>query len=142
VRTPRRGLGDSDYAVLGGAVGAGAPLLDQAHDRRGVDGDEVIPVILRHFAQTPVRRWQTVTLPNGVVVTYGYDPGFNVTSITYKTGGGAAIGTLTYGYDADGRRVSVGGSLAQTNLPLAQSFTYNPGQLAQHPGLAHGPKRR
>ncbi len=49
-----------------------------------------------------------------------------MTSITYKTGGGAPIGTLTYGYDADGRRVSVGGSLAQTNLPLAQSFTYNP----------------
>jgi hypothetical protein len=49
-----------------------------------------------------------------------------VTSITYKTGVGATIGTLNYGYDADGRRVSVGGSLARTNLPLAQSFSYYP----------------
>ncbi len=82
-------------------------------------------------SHTPVRydndsRRQTVTLPNGVTVTYGYDPDFHVTSITYKTGIGATIGTLNYGYDADGCRVSVGGSLAQTNLPLAQSFSYNP----------------
>ncbi len=82
-------------------------------------------------SHTPVRydndsRRQTVTLPNGVTVTYGYDPDVHVTSITYKTGGGATIGTLNYGYDVDGRRVSLGGSLAQTNLPLAQSFSYNP----------------
>ena len=80
----------------------------------------------RSPTQVPARRRQTVTLPNGVVVTYGYDPDFNVTSITYKTGTGATIGMLTYGYDPDGRRVSVGGSLAATSIPPTQSFSYNP----------------
>ena len=50
-----------------------------------------------------------------------------MTSLTYKTSGGTTLGTLTYGYDADDQRISVGGSFARTNLPTtAQSLSYNP----------------
>ena len=70
----------------------------------------------------PAGRLKTVTLPNGVVVTHGYDKDSNVTSLTY-----GELGTLTYGYDADDQRVSVGGTFARTNLPTtAQSLSYNP----------------
>ena len=62
-----------------------------------------------------------MTLPNGVVVSHGYDRNSNVTSLTY-----GGLGTLTYGYDADDQRVSAGGSLCQDQLPTtAQSFSYN-----------------
>ncbi|HKD65539.1 MAG TPA: hypothetical protein VKB84_01775 [Candidatus Binataceae bacterium] len=45
-----------------------------------------------------------------------------MTSLNYGT-----PGTLTYGYDADNRRTSVGGSLASVPTPQpTQSFTYNP----------------
>ena len=74
----------------------------------------------------PAGRLSSVTLPNGVVVSYGYDRNSNVTSLTYKNGGGTTLGNLTYGYDGDDQRVSVGGSYARTNLPSAQSFSYNP----------------
>ena len=75
----------------------------------------------------PAGRLSSVTLPNGVVVSYGYDRNSNVTSLTYKNGGGTTLGNLTYGYDGDDQRVSVGGSYARTNLPTtAQSFSYNP----------------
>ena len=68
------------------------------------------------------RRWETVTLPNGLVVTYGYDPDSNVNSVTYKNGT-TTLGTLTYGYDADDRKISAGGSFARTNLPITgQTF--------------------
>ncbi len=62
-----------------------------------------------------------MTLPNGVVVTYGYDRDSQVNSLT-----AGALGNLTYGYDADGRRTTLGGSLARTNLPAAiSSITYD-----------------
>ena len=48
-----------------------------------------------------------------------------MTSITY-TQGQTTIGNLTYTYDANGRRTSMGGSLAHVNLPAAiSSTTYN-----------------
>jgi RHS repeat-associated protein len=66
-----------------------------------------------------------VTLPNGVTVNYEYDNASQVTGITYKNGA-AVVGTLTYTYDADGRRTSIGGSLAATALPTAVGTTnYN-----------------
>src|SRR5581483_887958 len=68
----------------------------------------------------PAGRLHSVKLPNGVVVTYGYDRDSHVTSLTY-----GSLGTLTYGYDADGRRTSMGGSLAKTNIPAGiSSITY------------------
>jgi len=56
-----------------------------------------------------------LTLPNGVVASYGYDNASRITSITYGTGGSCAsppanLGNLTYVYDADGRRTSTAGS--------------------------------
>lgn len=70
-------------------------------------------------------RRTSLTLPNGVLVAYGYDAASRVTSITY-TQGMTSIGNLTYTYDADGRRTSMGGSLAKVNLPAAiTSAIYN-----------------
>ena len=61
-----------------------------------------------------------------MVVSYGYDRNSNVTSLTYKHST-TTLGNLTYGYDGDDQRTSVGGSYARTNLPTtAQSFSYNP----------------
>jgi RHS Repeat len=53
----------------------------------------------------------SVTLPNGIVGTYGFDNANELTGITYASGS-TQIGTLTYGYDLGGRRTSVGGTLA------------------------------
>lgn len=64
------------------------------------------------------RRTRT-TLSNGSTVNYGYDDADQVTSITYRRADNTVIGDLTYGYDAGGRRTTVGGSLARLNLPSA-----------------------
>ena len=52
-------------------------------------------------------------MPNGATEAYVYDNGglgdSHVTSITYKDGS-TTIGNLTYTYDPDGRRTSVGGA--------------------------------
>jgi RHS repeat-associated protein len=63
-------------------------------------------------------RRTSVTLPNGVQMQYTYDNAGEVTQITYQNGG-SSLGNLTYAYDADGRRVGEGGSLAEVNLPSA-----------------------
>src|SRR5208282_4697172 len=52
------------------------------------------------------------------------DPDSNVKSITYKNGS-TTLGNLTYDYDPDDRRFNVGGSLASTGIPTAQTFSYN-----------------
>jgi YD repeat-containing protein len=65
-------------------------------------------------------RRTSLTLPNGVVAAYGYDAASRVTSVTY-TLGQTTLGNLTYTYDANGRRTSMGGSLASVNLPAAVS---------------------
>ncbi len=63
-----------------------------------------------------------MTLPNGVLASYGYDKDSRVTSITYGTGGSCSsppsnLGNLTYTYDSDGRRTATAGSLAAVTLP-------------------------
>jgi len=63
-------------------------------------------------------RRSTLTLANGVLLTYGYDNAGQLTGIAYANGGGS-LGNLSYTYDLAGRRVSVGGSFARTNLPAA-----------------------
>ena len=63
-------------------------------------------------------RRTSLTLPNGIVVTYGYDAASHLTSLSYASGG-TSLGNLVYTYDAAGRRTSIGGSLARTNLPAA-----------------------
>jgi RHS repeat-associated protein len=66
-----------------------------------------------------------LTLPNGIVVEYGYDDDSRLTGLTY-TQGMSTLGTLTYAYDAAGQRTSVGGTYARTGLPAAlASATYD-----------------
>jgi YD repeat-containing protein len=48
-------------------------------------------------------RRTSLTLPNGVTTAYAYDAASRLTGLTY-TSGGNTLGTLTYAYDADGRR--------------------------------------
>ena len=55
----------------------------------------------------------SLTLPNGIVVKYGYDDDSRLTGLTYKLGM-STLGTLTYGYDVNGQRTSVGGTYART----------------------------
>jgi RHS repeat protein len=59
-------------------------------------------------------RRSTQALPNGVVVTYGYDGASRLASLTY-TKGLALIGILNYEYDDAGRRIKMGGSLARSS---------------------------
>jgi RHS repeat-associated protein len=64
------------------------------------------------------RRVQT-TLANGATTTNSYDDGGKVIAIVYKESSGTLIGDLQYEYDAAGRRISMGGSLARLGLPSA-----------------------
>jgi RHS repeat-associated protein len=77
------------------------------------------------FTYDAANRRTSLTLPNGIVIESAYDDDSQLTGLTYKLSG-STIGDLTYGYDASGRRVSMGGSYARTNLPAAlNSATYD-----------------
>jgi len=70
-------------------------------------------------------RRTSLTLPNTVVATYGYDTSNRLTTITFKKGA-VTLGTLTYTYDAAGRRTAITGTWARTGIPAAvASATYN-----------------
>jgi RHS repeat-associated protein len=82
-------------------------------------------VVRQYSPYDNANRRSTLTLPNGVEMSYGYDNGSELTGITY-TNGGTTLGTLTYGYDLAGWRTSLGGSYAQTGLPMPiSSASYN-----------------
>ena len=53
-------------------------------------------------------------------MSYSYDNASQLTAISYMNGS-TNLGSLTYSYDLAGRRNSMGGSLAQTALPLPVS---------------------
>jgi len=53
---------------------------------------------------------------------YGYDNANQLMGLTYKLGS-TTVGSLTYGYDNDGRIVTRGGTLDVTNLPAAVTST-------------------
>ena len=72
------------------------------------------------FAYDAGSQRTSLTLPNGVVMSYSYDNASQLTGISY-THGSTNLGSLTYGYDLAGRRTSMGGTLAQTALPLGVS---------------------
>jgi YD repeat-containing protein len=66
-----------------------------------------------------------MTLPNGVVTNYSYDAASQLTGMVYQ-GSALAPQNLTYTYDLAGRRTSVSGTLASTQLPAAvSSAVYN-----------------
>ena len=70
-------------------------------------------------------RRTSLTQPNGLTVTYGFDAASNLTSLIDKVNGNT-IGYAYYTYDANGRRVGGSGNLglADINLPAAASATY------------------
>jgi RHS repeat-associated protein len=72
------------------------------------------------FAYDAANRRTSLTLPNSVVMSYSYDSGSQLTEIDYAHSS-TTLGTLTYSYDLAGRRVSMGGSYAATNLPATVS---------------------
>jgi len=77
------------------------------------------------FSYDTASRRSTLTLSNGVNMSYTYDNDSRVTGITYKFNANT-LGNLTYSYDSLGRRTQVGGSLAQTGLPgTVASATYD-----------------
>jgi len=65
-------------------------------------------------------RRQTLTLPSGIIISYGFDDAGQLTSLVYKKGT-ATLGDLSYAYDILGRRTNIGGSFARMNLPGAVS---------------------
>jgi RHS repeat-associated protein len=70
-------------------------------------------------------RRASLTLPNGVAMSYSYDSASQLTGLSY-TLGSSTLGNLAYSYDLAGRRAQVGGSFARTGLPLAVTTTaYN-----------------
>src|SRR5262249_26125944 len=68
------------------------------------------------FSYDNANRRSNLTLPNGILLTYGYDNDSRVNSMTW-TLGSTQIGNLTYNYDADGRIVGKSGNMANTALP-------------------------
>ncbi len=50
---------------------------------------------------------------------YAFDNAWQLSGITYKNSSGTTLGNLTYSYDTVGRRTSIGGTYARTNLPTA-----------------------
>lgn len=63
-------------------------------------------------------RLTTSTLANGIVATHTYDDANQLTAISYANGG-TTVGNITYSYDANGRRISQGGTLHEAFLPQA-----------------------
>lgn len=72
------------------------------------------------FSYDSDNRRQTMTLPNGVVVGYSYDSAFELTGVSYSLGS-TVLGSLSYTYDALGRRISTGGTFARTTMPAPLS---------------------
>jgi RHS repeat-associated protein len=78
------------------------------------------------FQYDNANRRTQVALSNGIKGAYAYDTAGHLTGITYTRANGTAIGNLTYTYDGAGHRTSVGGSLANVNVPAtAFSASYD-----------------
>ena len=67
----------------------------------------------------------SLSLPNGIAASYNYDAASQLAAIVYQ-GKGLPQANIEYTYDQAGRRTSVSGSLANTQLPVAVSAaSYN-----------------
>ena len=97
---------------------AGQAAIAYAYD----DADQVASITqgtaVTRFGYDAAGRRTTLTLPNSTVTTYGYDDAAQLTLLRY-TNGATTIGDLTYTYDANGRRITMDGSLARTTQPDA-----------------------
>jgi RHS repeat-associated protein len=74
-------------------------------------------------------RRTSLTLPNGVSTEYTWDAASQLTESLYKYGTNV-LGNVTYSYDANGRRASMGGTFARMALP--QAVTGNTYNAANH----------
>ena len=87
---------------------------DNANRLTGItQGSASIPI-----AYDNADRRNTLTLPNGIVLTYTYDNDSRVTAMTWTLASNP-VGDLEYSYDADSRVIEKTGSFAQTGLPQA-----------------------
>jgi RHS repeat-associated protein len=78
-----------------------------------------------HLAYDTASRRTSLTLPNGVVVSYSYDTGSDLTGINYQAGLNT-LGNLAYAYDLARRRTQMTGSFARTGMPQPVTTTaYN-----------------
>jgi RHS repeat-associated protein len=68
------------------------------------------------FTYDNTDRRSTLTLPNGIVASYSYDTDSHLTGISYSVNSNS-VGSISYGYDALGMRISASGSLARTDIP-------------------------
>lgn len=75
------------------------------------------------FGYDAANRRTTLTLPNGITANYSYDTANKLTGITYGSPSNTSVGTLAYGYDGAGRRISATGTLASDLLPSATTAT-------------------
>jgi RHS repeat-associated protein len=98
-----------------------ANRLTQISQAAGTSNANVVQTVT--FAYDNANRRISTALPNGIVVAYAYDDASQLTGITYTTSSAVLIGTLTYGYDAAGRRTTVGGTLANVLPGTAVSAT-------------------
>ncbi len=87
-----------------------------------VQGSETVSLVY-----DAANRRKTLTLPNGVTVAYGFDNANELTGLTYTQSSGSTLGTLLYGYDNDGRRISKTGTFATDVLamPTTQSSRFD-----------------
>jgi RHS repeat-associated protein len=77
------------------------------------------------FAYNDADQQTMLAFPNGTGQTYSYDQANQIIGITY-THDSKTLGDLTYGYDLDGRRTTVGGTWARTGIPpTISSARYN-----------------
>ena len=78
------------------------------------------------FTYDEAGRRTVVRTPSGVTTEYTYDDASQPLTLTYKDPTGSIMGTLIYGYDSLGNRISIGGTFARTLLPQAvSSATYD-----------------
>ncbi len=127
--SPRKGITYA-YDVAGRrtsmTVGQGATPITYAYNDANQPTSIAQGTASVGFSYDGAGRPASVTLPDGVVQTYGYDQAGELTSITY-TKGQTTLGDLAYGYDGAGRRTGVWGAFARTGLPSAttQNAIYN-----------------
>jgi RHS repeat-associated protein len=69
------------------------------------------------FGYDAANRRTSLTLPNGVVTEYAYNSASQLMALTYKKGA-TTLGSLTYEYDASGRRINMAGSYARVGMPV------------------------
>ncbi len=89
-----------------------ADHLTQIQQAAGTGGANPTAAQTVGFLYDTANRPTTVTLPNGITETYGYDNASQLLAIVYKKADGTTIGDLAHTY-------SPGGNLARTGFPAA-----------------------